>query len=47
MVTGTILILGLGLYQRMSVMVEREVEQKDKRVERKSSRRTALKGEER
>jgi hypothetical protein len=35
MVTGTILILGLGLYQRMSVMVEREVEQKDKRVERK------------
>jgi hypothetical protein len=34
MVTGTILILGLGLYQRMSVTVEREVEQKDKRVER-------------
>jgi hypothetical protein len=31
MITGTILILGLGLYQRLSVMVEREVEQKDRR----------------
>ena len=31
MITGTILILGLGLYQRMSVVVEREVEQKDRR----------------
>jgi putative Mn2+ efflux pump MntP len=32
LVTGTILILGLGFYQRLSVSVEREVEQKDKRV---------------
>ena len=39
MITGTILILGLGLYQRMSVMVEREVEQKDQRVS--SERRAA------
>jgi hypothetical protein len=31
LVTGTILILGLGVYQRMSVIVEREVEQKDRR----------------
>jgi hypothetical protein len=36
MVTGTILILGLGLYQRMSVTVEREVEQKDRRSSAKN-----------
>jgi hypothetical protein len=32
LITATLLILGLALYQRMSVVVEREVEQEDKRV---------------
>jgi hypothetical protein len=36
LITGTILILGLGLYQRMSVAVEREVEQKDRRSSAKT-----------
>lgn len=36
LITGTVLILGLGQYQRMSVEVEREVEQKDRRSSAKS-----------
>jgi hypothetical protein len=36
LITGTILILGLAVYQRLSVDVEREVEQKDKRASARS-----------
>jgi hypothetical protein len=32
LLTATLMILGLGLYQRLSVTVEREVEQKDRRL---------------
>ena len=33
LVAGTLLIVGLGLYQRLSVTVEREVEEKDRAEE--------------
>jgi uncharacterized membrane protein YidH (DUF202 family) len=34
LVAGTLLVLGLGVYQRLSVTVERQVEAKDRAQER-------------